>query len=186
MDEKVKQRLLILGALLLLVLVAYIEGNKKGYDMARSEIKEEVRTDTIRKTDTVILPAPPPEVRTKIQIKEVKVPASDVEIDTDVDSARVTLPFEQHFASLGDVADIWFSGYQPRIDSVVLYKHEKTIIEQHYITEKPKPNIVALEAGLMDVSVLYMRQIGSFYVGISAGCTYEGQATAKGVVGFRF
>lgn len=187
MDEKVKQRLLILGALLLLVLVAYIAGNKKGYDMARSEIKEEVRTDTIIRTDTVRLPAPPPDTVTQTKTKTVKVPLHDTV--TLVDSVWVDLPFEQHFARLDSVADVWYSGYQAQIDSAIVYKHRQTIIEQHYINPnntKEPTNFIGLEAGIKDASLVYMHRFGSFYVGISAGATYEGTATARGIVGFRF
>lgn len=150
--------------------------------------KTSIKHDTIvlRHTDTIKLPAPPPDTVTKTEYKTVLVPLNDVEVDTDVDSARVTLPFEQHHAQLEDVADVWYSGYDAKIDSAIVYKHSQTVIEQHYITPSAKHNIIAVEAGTKDASIMYMRQFGSFYVGISAGTTYEGTATAKGIVGFRF
>lgn len=176
-------------AAVLIALVSLFVTLGIGIKIGRSSVEQPepiIIRDTIRTTDTVRLPAPPPEVITQVKIKEVKVPASDVEIDTDVDSARVALPFEQHFTRLDDVADLWYSGYDAKIDSAIIYKHQQTVIEQHYITQPAKPNIIAVEAGVKDASVMYMRQLGSFYIGISAGTTYEGTATAKGIVGFRF
>jgi hypothetical protein len=186
-ETLVKYSLLLCGALLLM-LVAGILGGIIGYGHGKrsSAPKEVVKTDTIRTTDTIKLPAPPPDTVTKTITKIVQVPLTDVEVAPDVDSARVTLPYEQHLAQLGDVADVWYSGYDAKIDSAIVYKRSQTIVEKHYITPPAKPNIIAVEAGAKDASILYLRQLGSFYVGISAGSTYEGTATAKGIVGFRF
>ena len=176
-------------AIIIVLLVALLTALGLGIRIGRASVEPPEPTivrDTIRKTDTVRIPAPPPDTVTKTITKVVQVPLTDVEVDTDVDSARITLPFEQHHAQLGDVADVWYSGYDAKIDSATIYKHQQTVIEQHYITPPAKPNIIAVEAGTKDASIMYMRQFGSFYVGISAGTTYEGTATAKGIVGFRF
>ena len=176
-------------AIIIVLLAALLTALGLGIRIGRASVEPPEPTivrDTIRETDTVRLPAPPPDTVTKTEYKTVLVPLNDVEVDTDVDSARVTLPFEQHHAQLEDVADVWYSGYDAKIDSAIIYKHQQTVIEQHYITQPAKPNIIAVEAGTKDASIMYMRQFGSFYVGISAGTTYEGTATAKGIVGFRF
>jgi hypothetical protein len=171
-----------------MILGVGIVGYNIGYVHGKRSVvpTEVVETDTIRTTDTIKLPAPPPDTVTKTITKIVQVPLTDVEVDTNVDSARITLPFEQHHAQLGDVADVWYSGYQAKIDSAVVYKHKQTVIERHYITKPAPSNIIGIEAGTMYASVMYMRQLGAFYVGISAGSTYEGQATASGIVGIRF
>ena len=184
MRETLVKYSIVLGGALLLMLVAGIIGYGHG---KRSVVPTEVvKTDTIRITDTIKLPAPQPDTVTKTITKIVQVPLTDVEVAPDVDSARITLPFEQHHAQLEDVADLWYSGYEAKIDSAIIYKRSQTIVEKHYITPPAKPNIIAVEAGTKDASIMYMRQFGSFYVGISAGTTYEGTATAKGIVGFRF
>lgn len=184
-ETLVKYSLLLCGALLLM-LVAGILGGIIGYGHGKRSVvpTEVVKTDTIRTTDTIKLPAPPPDTVTLTKVKTVKVPLHDTV--TLVDSVWVDLPFEQHFARLDSVADVWYSGYQAQIDSAIVYKRSQTIVEKHYITPPAKPNIIAVEAGTKDASIMYMRQFGSFYVGISAGTTYEGTATAKGIVGFRF
>jgi hypothetical protein len=177
---------IVLGGALVLVLVAGILGGIIGYGHGKrsSAPTEVVKTDTIRTTDTIKLPAPPPDTVTLTKVKTVKVPLHDTM--TLVDSVWVDLPFEQHFARLDSVADVWYSGYEAKIDSATIYKHQRTVVERHYITEPSKPNIIGIEAGTRDASVMYMRQLGAFYVGISAGSTYEGKATAKGIVGIRF
>jgi hypothetical protein len=183
----VKYSALLIGALLLMF-VGGIIGGIIGYDNGKCAVPqtEFVRTETIRTTDTVRLPAPPPDTVTKTVIKVKKVPLYIATADTVVDSVLVQLPFEQHFTHLDSVAGLWYSGYEAKIDSAIIYKRSQTVIEQHYITPPAKPNIIALEAGAKDASVMYMRQFGSFYVGIAAGTTYEGTATARGIVGFRF
>ena len=185
MEKSAKTILALLIVLAVVLLMTLGLGIRIGATMTEQPEPTVVR-DTIRTTDTIQLPAPPPDTVTKTITKVVQVPLSDVEVDTDVDSARITLPFEQHHAQLGDVADVWYSGYDAKIDSATIYKHQQTVIEQHYITQPAKPNIIAVEAGTKDASIMYMRQFGSFYVGISAGTTYEGTATARGIVGFRF
>ena len=140
--------------------------------------------DTIRTTDTVRLPAPPPDTVTKTVTKVKKVPLYITTTDTVVDSVLVRLPFEQHYAMLEDVADVWYSGYEAKIDSAVVYKHQQTIIETRYIEQQGKYNIIGVEAGTKDISLMYLRRFGSsFYAGFSAGCTYDGNATARGGIG---
>lgn len=174
-------------AIIIVLLAALLITLSLGIRIGRASVEPPtIVHDTIRKTDTVRMPAPPPDTVTKTITKVKKVPLYIATADTVVDSVLVQLPFEQHFAHLDSVADLWYSGFEAKIDSAIIYKHRQTIVEKHYITPPAKPNIIAVEAGTKDASIMYMRQFGSFYVGISAGTTYEGTATAKGIVGFRF
>lgn len=176
-------------AIIIVLLAALLITLGLGIRIGRASVEPPEPTivrDTIRKTDTVRMPAPPPDTVTKTITKVKKVPLYIATADTVVDSVLVQLPFEQHFAHLDSVADLWYSGYEAKIDSAIIYKRSQTIVEKHYITPPAKSNIIAVEAGTKDASIMYMRQFGSFYVGISAGTTYEGTATAKGIVGFRF
>ena len=176
-------------AIIIVLLAALLTALGLGIRIGRASVEPPEPTvihDTIKEVDTIRLPAPPPDTITEKKIKIIQVPLSDVDTDTGNDSAQIALSFEQHHAQLGDVADVWYSGYDAKIDSATIYKHQQTVIEQHYITPPAKPNIIGIEAGAVDVSVMYLRQFGSFYVGFSAGATYEGTATAKGIVGLRF
>lgn len=166
-------------------MVFFLAGLKIG-SMACQQPEPVVQRDTIWTTDTVILRVTETDTVTKYINKVVKVPLYAEANDTEVDSAMVRLPFEQHFASLEDVADIWYSGFMPRLDSAVIYKHRQTVIEKHYITQSGKHNIIAVEAGPRDASLLYIRRFGTIYAGLSAGCTYDGEATARGFLGFQF
>lgn len=102
------------------------------------------------------------------------------------DTLFVELPWSQKHYHEDSVCDIWISGYEPNLDSANIIQRERTIIERHFVTTKQNMNIIAIEAGTRDASVLYLHSFGKIQVGFSAGTTYEGTATAKGIVGFRF
>lgn len=139
---------------------------------------------TITETKTV---TSPPDVIVKIKDKIVYVPLTVVEMDTTADSAKVTIPFEQHFAQLDDVADVWYSGFQAQIDSAVVYKRTVTEIIRQPYEVKPPPNLVMVQAGITDASLTYMHRLGrSVWLGASAGSTYTGIPSARVSVGFQF
>jgi hypothetical protein len=183
-----KQIVTMLGAMLITMFAGIVIGGFIGYDKGKCTVTVQqpvVLHDTIIKTDTCFVPSPPDTV-TKTITKIVQVPLTDVEVAPDVDSARITLPFEQHHAQLGDVAEVWYSGYDAKIDSAIIYKRQQTIIEQHYITQPSPSNIIGLEAGAKDASMLYIHRFGKVHVGFSAGSTYDGQPTARGFIGIQF
>lgn len=183
MKRNTKTTLALLIVLAVVLLTTLCLGIRIGATMTEQPEPTVVR-DTIRTTDTIQLPAPPPDTVTKTVTKVVKVPLHDT--ITLVDSVWVELAYEQHFSRLDDVADVWYSGYDAKIDSAVIYKHQQTVIEQHYITQPAPTNIIGLEAGAKDASLLYIRRMGQLHVGFSAGCTYEGAPTARGFIGFHF
>lgn len=72
----VRYSIVLLGALILM-LVGGILGSIIGYGHGkRSSAPKEVKTDTIRTTDTIKLPAPPPDTVTKTITKVVQEPLS--------------------------------------------------------------------------------------------------------------
>lgn len=101
------------------------------------------------------------------------------------DTLFVELPWSQKHYHEDSVCDIWISGYEPNLDSANIIQHERTIIERHFVT-KQNMNIIAIEAGTRDASVLYLHSFGKIQVGFSAGTTYEGTATARGIIGVQF
>jgi hypothetical protein len=144
MEKELKHILTFFLSAILLMFVSGVLGGIIGYNRGSSRpMPEPLLPDTVKifDTDTCWL-LPPEDSVTKKEDKVVQVPLDDVEVDSVVDSVRVTLPFEQHFASLDSVADIWYSGYQVRIDSVVVYRHRTTeIINQPYpyeVSRMPK------------------------------------------------
>lgn len=137
MTEKIK--ILALAILLAagLMLASFFAGWK-----IRGEKIQPPMTDTvvIHTVDTLTVTDRIRDTVTKTYYKTIQVPLHVVEVDTVVDSVRVTLPYERHFASLEDVADVWYSGYDAKIDSAVVYKHHTTEIVNHFrdVTKMPR------------------------------------------------
>lgn len=123
----------LVGALLLM-LVSGLLGGIVGYNKGKAGCQGmEPDTIVLHTTDTITLTEEIHDTITQTYWKTIQVPFSVVEVDTVVDSVRVTLPYERHFASLDSVADVWYSGYNAKIDSAVVYKHTTTqIIKQPY------------------------------------------------------
>lgn len=137
MTEKIKILALALLLAAGLMLVSFFAGWK-----IRGEKIQPPVTDTvvIRTVDTLTVTERIRDTVTKTYYKTIQVPFHVVEVDTVVDSARVTLPYERHFASLDSVADVWYSGYDAKIDSAVVYKHHTTEIVNHFrdVTKMPR------------------------------------------------
>ena len=143
-------------------------------------------TVIVHHTDTIQVTVPPDTV-TNTVTKLVPVPQYIRDTDTITDTIVVALPFEQHFAKLEDVADVWFSGFQAKIDSAVVYRNTITeIIRQPVETPSPA-NMVTVTAGISDASLGYMRRIGGrVWVGASAGYSYTGVPSARATIGLQF
>lgn len=107
-----------------------------GYNRGAKSVKPlPADTVVVNHTDTLEVTLPPDTV-TQTFYKTVRVPSDAVEPDAVVDSFSVTLPYERHFASLDSVIDLWYSGYDAKIDSAVVYKRYTTqIIRQPYEVE---------------------------------------------------
>lgn len=173
--------------LMLMVAFAVFCVYRYGYNIGASSVKPlPADTVVIHHTDTFWVKLPPDTI-TQVYYKTVRVPQDAVEADAVVDSFSVTLPFERHFAQLGDAADVWYSGYEARIDSARIYQRHTTEIVNHYTTEiRQQSNMVMATAGAMDVSVGYLHRFGTVWVGAYAGYTYAGKPTVRGSVGFQF
>jgi hypothetical protein len=127
-------RIKILGLALLLAAGLMLASFSAGWSL-RGHQQQPPVADTIRihTTDTVILTEKIHDTITHTYFKTIQVPFYIVDTDTIVDSVWVSLPYERHFASLDSVADVWYSGYDAKIDSAVVYKHTTTqIIHQPY------------------------------------------------------
>lgn len=98
--------------------------------------------DTVTITVTEKIPVPsPPDTVTKTEYKRVPVPYYiKGDSDTIVDSVLVSLPFERHTTHVEGCCDIYHSGFQSKIDSVIAYKQTTTqIIKQPYeVYKKPR------------------------------------------------
>ena len=126
----------------LAILVALM-GGVAGWCMRGARI-EPPTTDTIRihTIDTLRLASVPDTVTTTLT-RYVSVPVYIRDTDTIREPAMVPLPFEQHFARIGNVADVWFSGYQARLDSALAYEHHTTEIIHHLPDVRKMPRLTA-------------------------------------------
>lgn len=134
-----------LGVLLLVALILLAVFNA-GYKYRDGQIQPLAPdTITIDHWDTTYLPSPPDTITSEEKIP-VPVPYYIKETDTVHDSVLVMLPYEHHHAQVDSLLDIWYSGYQAKIDSIVAYKHLTTqIIKQPY--EVPKMPVLTLDMG---------------------------------------
>lgn len=170
---------------IVLALMLVFAGGVAGWKVRGGKVQPPpADTVVIHTIDTITLTEKIHDTTTLTYYKTIQVPFTVVEVDTVVDSVRITLPYERHFASLDSVADVWYSGYDAKIDSARVYKYSTT--NYIYVREKQRNNLVGASAGLHDAALFYMHDFGRFAVGASAGYTYKGQPTARAVVGWRF
>lgn len=184
MSDTAKLYTLALGILLSIGMIAF--GMFLGYNLRSDHFHDETKSvDTIVMHDTIRFAS---EVNFTHKTEKT-IETRFVEIHDTImrnDTLFVELPWSQKHYHEDSVCDIWISGYEPNLDSANIIQRERTIIERHFVTTKQNMNIIAIEAGTRDASVLYLHSFGKIQVGFSAGTTYEGTATAKGIVGFRF
>lgn len=176
---------LALAFVLMIAAFSFIGGCSWHAANTRQEAEHITVTDTtwFTITETKMVPSPPDTV-IDVKWKVSKVPQYDT--IHSVDSVWVVLPFEQHFARIDDVANVWYSGYEARIDSAMVFKTKTTEIVNHYIGESSPRNMVSIMAGAGDASLGYLHRFGTVWVGAYAGYTYAGQPTVRGSVGFQF
>jgi hypothetical protein len=144
MAERVKIFAIALLLAAMLTLVGFFAGWSFRGHRQQPPVADTIRIHTV---DTFRLPAPQPDTVTSIVTRYVSVPVYVRDTDTIREPAVVPLPFERRFARLEDVADVWYSGFQPRIDSAVVYRHRLTeIVRQPYeVTRSP---LLGIELGV--------------------------------------
>lgn len=175
----VKRLTIVCVLVAITALVSYL----LGYSAHKAEQQQVTHTDTVVCVDTVwrILP---PDTITQVQWCTHHV--HDTAIVTMHDSVFVVLPYEQHLLMLRDTLDLWYSGVDARVDSLRVYLRTTSVTTTTTLNAMPRRNTIGVEAGLQDFSLLYIRDIGRVSLGFSAGYTYDRQATARGIIGWRF
>ena len=133
-----------IALVVVLAVMLALVGGVAGWSMRGARIEPPV-ADTIRihTTDTLRI-ASVPDTVTNTVTRYVSVPVYVRDTDTIFEPVMVPLLYEQHFARIGKVADVWFSGYQARIDSAVAYEHHTTEIVNHIVdVGKMMPRLTA-------------------------------------------
>ena len=132
-----------IALVVVLAMMLALVGGVAGWSMRGARI-EPPATDTIRihTIDTLRI-ASVPDTVTNTVTKFLNVPVYIVDTDTIFEPVMVPIPIEHHFARIGEVADVWFSGYEARIDSAVAYEHHTTEIVHHPIGVNKMPRLTA-------------------------------------------
>lgn len=132
-----------IALVVVLAVMLALAGGVAGWSMRGARI-EPSTPDTIRihTTDTLRI-ASVPDIITNTVTRYVSVPVYVRDTDTIFEPVLVPIPIEHHFARIGEVADVWFSGYQARIDSAVAYEHHTTEIVNHVIDANKMPRLTA-------------------------------------------
>lgn len=102
----------------------------------------EVGTDTVVITDTIVYHTFSTDTVTQV----VKVPYLVAVHDTLVDSIWVELPIERHHTSVPDTADIWYSGFDSKIDSMKFYCRN-TVVTNNILQTEYKMPVLNLNVG---------------------------------------
>jgi hypothetical protein len=132
-----------IALVVVLAVMLALVGGVAGWSMRGARI-EPPATDTIRiHTVDTILTVSVPDTVTLTETKFVPVPVYVRDTDTIVEEVMVPIPIEHHFARIGEVADVWFSGYGAKIDSAVAYEHHTTEIVNHVIDANKMPRLTA-------------------------------------------
>ena len=132
-----------IALVVVLAVMLALVGGVAGWSMRGARIEPPV-TDTIRiHTVDTILTVSVPDTVTLTETKFVPVPVYVRDTDTIFEPVMVPIPIEHHFARIGEVADVWFSGYQARIDSAVAYEHHTTEIVNHVAEVSKMPRLTA-------------------------------------------
>ena len=139
MSRGAKILLSIIGAVLL-ALVSFVGGCRIGQSTTPAVPPDTLRIHTV---DTLRIASVPDTVTTTVT-RYVSVSVYIRDTDTIRVPVMVPLLYEQHFARIGEVADVWFSGYDARIDSAVAYEHHTTEIVNHIAdVSKMMPRLTA-------------------------------------------
>lgn len=132
-----------IALVVVLAMMLALTGGVAGWSMRGARIEPPV-TDTIRihSVDTIRI-ASVPDTVTNTVTKFLNVPVYVRDTDTIFEPVMVPIPIEHHFARISEVADVWFSGYDAKIDSAVAYEHHTTEIVHHPIGVNKMPRLTA-------------------------------------------
>lgn len=174
--------IVILAVTVVLFLVGYIVGYSAHESDEKPVPETTTETNVITKDTTVYNY----DYRdTTIYDKHLK-PLTDFKTDTVHDTVYVAIPISQYHFGINNTADIFVSGYDVTLDSVNFHLKEIHTVEHHTVKAASRPNLIGVELGINEASLMYIRDIGRVSVGFRAGYTFDRKATASGFVGWNF
>ena len=170
-----------------MLLMASIGGYLLGYSVRKAEQQPETHSEThtnIIERDSVVYNF----IKKDSTIVDWHLkPIEHFDTVTQHDTTYIVVPiYHYHFAEA--LGDVWCSGYDVTLDSLRVKMKETVITTTQTVTlhEQRYRNFIGAEVGLTDASLLYIRNIGRLSLGLSAGYTYDRQATARGIIGLNF
>ena len=178
-----KEALRYIALVLVLLAVAALFGYVVGYNRHEKEISEETETHvTIIERDSVVYNL----IKKDSTIVDWHLkPIEHFNFDTIHDTTYILIPISSyHFGN--EFADVWCRGYDVTLDSLRVHQKEAIIENTVTITKQTYRNMIGVDAGLTDASIIYIRSVGRLSLGISAGYTFDRHATARGVIGYNF
>lgn len=170
-----------------MLLMAAVIGYILGYSVHKAEQQPETHSEThinIIERDSIIY---------HFHHKDSTIidwhlePVEHFTFDTIHDTAYIVIPISSyHFSD--PLADVWCSGYDVTLDSLRVTMKETVVTTTETVTiQKDRyKNFIGADVGFYDASLLYMRSFGRLSLGLSAGYTYDRQATARGIIGLNF
>ena len=197
MEKKIYTLFALIMLGMLLSMVFFGLGAKVGYDRGKRLFEQnEPQRDTTTVEDTIKVkpaeptnPTEPPAVKDSVIGEEPKpLPITVHDTCWEHDTCYVFVNIAHHHTNVPGIADIWYSGFDARIDSMNFYQQTKYITERVEVPVEGLRynNTISIVAGFNDASVMYTRRLGRFVIGASAGYDYDRHATARAVVGFSF
>ena len=186
---------LVLG--LMLLLAGGIIGGKIGYNKGMAECTQLPPADTITivsvDSTTIQGTAVRPDADSLIRSDSIPYPVPvpyPIYVDGETvivhDTIEVYLTREHRLFSVPDTVDVWYSGVEPRIDSINVYAYHTTeIIKRPYEVRVAKQPLLTLDLGIgnhqwqqLDPYVFAKATLaaGNWKIEPYAGCTYSKQA----------
>ena len=118
-------------------------GGILGYSRAKSQYElQPPKIDTVFHTDTIKIPADDPVMNDSVvNTDPFPLPVAASDTCWLHDTCWVYVNIDHHFTNIPGVADIWYSGFQAKIDSLHFYQQTATITNTVFQTEYKTPRL---------------------------------------------
>lgn len=174
--------ILILAVTVVLFLVGYIVGYSAHERDTTPEEQTTITTNTIVR-DTTIYNF---HHRDSTIIDYHTKPLEIFTTITQHDTTYIFVPIKSYHFGIDGIGDIYVSGFDVTLDSTHFQLKEIHTVERHTVKAASRPNLIGVELGINEASLMYIRDIGRVSVGFRAGYTFDSKATASGFVGWNF
>lgn len=143
MTDKLKIFATILAVAVVSAIGFMILGGIFGYNRAKARYElQPTKVDTVFYTDTIKIPAEDPTVKDSVLGTSLSLlPITVHDTCWEHDTCFVFVNIGHHYTSVPGVADIWYSGFQAKIDSMRFYHQTATITNTVFRTDYKTPRL---------------------------------------------